>query len=389
MNTQEKIRQTTASRTADTMDNASAANSHTFQTSTIVIGGGQSGLSVGYYLKKHNIPFLILDAKNRVGDSWRKRWDSLRLFTPARYNGLPGMRYPAKPHYFPTKNEMADYLENYASTFELPVLNGVRVDGLTKRNGHFIITAGNKTFQADHVIVAMASYQQPRTPSFARELDPHITQFHSHFYRNPNQLQDGDVLLVGAGNSGSELAMELSRTRKVYMSGRDTGNIPFRISSPIAKLLFLPLVLRIIFHRILTIDTPIGRKVRKKILTIGGPLIRVKPKDLKKAGVVRMPKTTGVKDGKPVLEDGRMLNVKNVIWCTGFHPGFNWIELPVMGDHEPKHRAGIVESIPGLYFTGLHFLYSLSSTMIQGAGRDAQRIVRHIAVKINSQLSVN
>ncbi|HEX5168478.1 MAG TPA: NAD(P)/FAD-dependent oxidoreductase, partial [Cyclobacteriaceae bacterium] len=301
-----------------------------------------------------------------------------RLFTPARYDGLPGMPFPAHAHYFPTKDEMADFLEHYAQTFELPVMNGVRVDSLTKENGRFVVQSGNRRFEADHVIIAMANYQQPKIPAFANDLDPDIVQFHSHIYRNPNQVQAGGVLLVGAGNSGSEIAMELSRTHKVYMSGRDTGHIPFRIASPIARFFFLPLVLRVLFHRIFTIDTPIGRNVRKKVLTIGGPLIRVKPNDLKKAGVVRVSKAVGMREGKPLLEDGTMPDVKNVIWCTGFHPGFSWIKLPVMGEHEPNHRAGIVESVSGLYFTGLHFLYSFSSTMIQGTDRDAKRIVRHI-----------
>jgi putative flavoprotein involved in K+ transport len=136
---------------------------------------------------------------------------------------------------------------------------------------------------------------------------------------------------------------------------------------------------------VFTIDTFIGRNIRKTALTTGGPLIRVKPGDLKKAGVVRVPRTVGIKDGKPLLEGGKTLDVKNVIWCTGFHPGFSWIDIPVMGEHEPKHRAGIVESVPGLYFTGLHFLFALSSTMVQGVGRDAKRIVNHITDQMKLQ----
>jgi putative flavoprotein involved in K+ transport len=140
-------------------------------------------------------------------------------------------------------------------------------------------------------------------------------------------------------------------------------------------------VLKVIFHRILTINTPIGRKVRAKILTIGGPLIRVKPKDLAAAGVIRVPKTMGIRNGLPLLENGKVLDVKNVIWCTGFHPGFSWIKLPVLGEHEPKHHGGIVPTQPGLYFVGLHFLYSFSSTMIQGVDRDAKRIVNHLVAR--------
>ena len=353
-----------------------------YETSTIVIGAGQAGLSVGYHLSRLGLPFVILDAGKRIGDPWRHRWDSLRLFTPAAYDGLHGMRFPAPPHYFPTKDEMADYLEGYAKKFDLPVRLGMRVDRLARENGRFVVTAGNHRFEADNVVVAMSSYQQPKIPDFAGELDPEIVQMHSADYRNPSQLRAGDVLLVGAGNSGSEIAMELSRTHRVWMSGRDTGHVPFRIQTRAARYLFMPIVLKFVFHRILTINTFIGRADRRKKLNVGGPLIRVKPKDLIAAGVKRAPRMTGIHDGKPVLEDGRVLDVSNVIWCTGFHPGFSWIDLPVHGEVEPRHKGGIVESEPGLYFVGLHFLYAMSSTMIQGVGRDAERIAKAIWARI-------
>lgn len=353
-----------------------------FETSTIVIGAGQAGLSVGYHLAKRGLSFIILDAGERIGDAWRHRWDSLRLFTPAAYDGLHGMPFPAPPHYFPTKDEMADYLEAYAKKFDLPVRLGMRVDSLTRENGRFVVTAGRHRFEADNVVVAMATFQQPKIPDFAGELDPEIVQMHSADYRNPSQLRAGDVLLVGAGNSGSEIAMELSHTHRVWMSGRDTGHVPFRIQTRAARYLFMPIVLKLVFHRILTINTFIGRADRRKKLNVGGPLIRVKPKDLIAAGVKRAPRMTGIHDGKPVLEDGRVLDVSNVIWCTGFHPGFSWIDLPVHGEVEPKHKGGIVESEPGLYFVGLHFLYAMSSTMIQGVGRDAARIVKAISTRV-------
>lgn len=356
------------------------------ETSTIVIGAGQAGLSVGYHLAKRGLSFVILDAGHRVGDPWRHRWDSLRLFSPAAYNGLDGMRFPAHPHYFPTKDEMANYLEDYAKKFNLPVRLGMRVDRLARQNGRFIVTAGNHRFEADNVVVAMASYQRPKVPLFAGELDPEIVQMHSVDYKNPSQLRAGGVLLVGAGNSGSEIAMELSRSHRVWMSGRDTGHIPFRIHTMAARFLFIPVVLRFIFHRVLTIKTFIGRMARRKMLHLGGPLVRVKPVDLRAAGVQRVPRVAGVRDGKPVLEDGRVMDVSNVIWCTGFDPGFSWIDLPVHGEHEPRHKGGIVESEPGLYFVGLHFLYAMSSTMIQGAGRDAKRIVKAIQVRMRKMV---
>lgn len=167
---------------------------------TIVIGGGQAGLATGYHLKQHDQDFVILDSSERIGDAWRNRWDSLRLFTEARYNGLPGMPFPAPPHAFPTKDEVADYLGNYAERFDLPVELGVRVDGLDRNGNRFIVTAGDRQLDAENVVVAIGSYQVPKTPDFADELVDDIFQLHSSDYRNPNQLNDGSVLVVGAGN---------------------------------------------------------------------------------------------------------------------------------------------------------------------------------------------
>jgi putative flavoprotein involved in K+ transport len=348
---------------------------------TVVIGGGQTGLSVGYHLAQRGLPFVILDAEERIGDVWRRRWDSLRLFTPARYDGLDGLPFPAPPDSFPTKDEMADYLEAYARHFELPVRAGTRVQRLSREGDRYLVDAGDQRFEAANVVVAVGTYQRPRVPGFASELAADIVQLHAVDYRRPGQLQPGDVLLVGAGNSGSELAMELSRDRRVWMSGRDTGHIPFRIDGWFGRTFGLPFVLRLLFRRILTVRTPIGRRVRPKVLTAGGPLIRVKPRDLAEAGVERVPRVEGIREGRPLLEDGRVLDVANVVWCTGFHPGFSWIDLPIHGPDEPRHQAGIVADHPGLYFVGLHFLSALASDMIQGAGADAARIVEHLAAR--------
>lgn len=346
---------------------------------TVVIGGGQAGLSVGYHLKRHNIPFVILDARPRVGDPWRSRWDSLRLFTPARFDGLDGMPFPAPPHHFPTKDEMADYLESYCRRFDLPVHTGVRVEKLTRRNGHFLIAAGDFQLEAANVVVAMSNYQEPRIPSYARDLDPDILQLHSKNYRGPSQLKTGGVLLVGAGNSGAEIAVEVVRSHPTWLSGRDVGHIPFDIAGLLSQWFLTRLVFRVVFHRLLTADTFLGRKARPKVLTLGGPLIRQRPSQLEAAGIKRVPRVMGVRDGKPLLDDHTVLDVRNVIWCTGFSPGFSWIDLPVVGDHEPDHVRGCVEREPGLYFVGLHFLYSFSSSMIHGVGRDAEYVVRDIA----------
>jgi len=350
----------------------------------VVIGGGQAGLSVGYCLAQRGLSFVILEANPRVGDSWRKRWDSLRLFTPARYDGLIGLPFPAPAFSFPTKDEMADYLEAYAKRFNLPVRTGIKVERLWRDGARYIVDAGDRRFEADHVVVAMATYQSARLPEFARALDSGIVQLHSNEYKNSSQLRPGDVLIVGAGNSGADIAIDVAKSHRTWLSGRHPGNVPFRIEGRLARMI-LPILFRVVFHRILTVDTPMGRRARPAIISKGGVLIRVKPADLAAAGVERTTRVTGVRDGKPLLADGRVLDVTNVIWCTGFHPGLSWIDLPtpVYGDDgEPVHERGIVTGEPGLYFVGLHFLYSFSSTMIHGVGRDAERIADTIQARV-------
>ena len=348
----------------------------------IVIGAGQAGLSVGYHLARCGLKLVILDAHARVGDSWRERWDSLRLFTPARYDGLDGMPFPAPPHSFPTKDEMADYLEAYARRFALPVRNGVQVHRLRRDQGGYVVEADGVELEADQVVVAMANFQRPRLPACAAELAPEIVQLHSNDYRNPGQLRAGGVLIVGAGNSGAEIALDVGRHHRTLLSGRDVGHIPFRIAGFWARLILVRLVLRGVFHRVLTLKTAIGRKLRVKMLTQGGPLIRVRPDDLRAAGIERVPRMAGVKDGHPVLEDGRVLDVANVVWCTGFAPGLSWIDLPIFGDYgEPVNEAGVVQGEPGLYFVGRLFLFAASSVMVHGVGRDAARIAETLAAR--------
>ncbi len=352
------------------------------QMHTVIIGAGQAGLSVGYFLARLGLPFMILEANDRIGDSWRNRWDSLRLFTPARFSQIVGMPFPAAPRSFPTKNEMAEYLEKYARSFKLPVRTAARVRRVSRRGERFLVEAEGATFEADNVVVAMATYQNPRVPPFARELDPAMVQLHSSEYRNPSQLRRGGVLIVGAGNSGAEIAVEVVRTHPTQMSGRDTGSVPFRPDSVFGRILG-PILFRLIFHRILTTGTPIGRRARPKLIAKGAPLIRVKPQQLQTAGVERVARTVGVKNGMPLLADGRVLDVANVIWCTGFAPNNAWLELPVFEPNgEAIHARGVVESQPGLFFTGLHFLYAFSSTMIHGAERDAQFIVDAIQARV-------
>ncbi len=292
------------------------------------------------------------------------------------------MPFPAPRHTFPTKDAMADYLEAYAARFRLPVRTGMRVDRVTRRGDRFLVDAGGAQFDAANVVVAMATFQRPRVPAFARDLDPSITQMHSRDYRGPSQLKPGGVLLVGAGNSGSEIGMEVVRNgHPTWLAGRDVGHVPFPIEGRLSRLLIWT-IFRVVFHRILTVDTPLGRKARPHVVSHGGTLIRVKPKDMDAAGIRRVPRMARVREGRPLLDDGQVLDVANVIWCTGFDPGFSWIDLPVFGaDGAPRHERGIAADVPGLYFVGLLFLYAVSSTMIHGAERDARRIADAIIAR--------
>ena len=350
---------------------------------TIVIGGGQAGLSVGYHLQRMAVPFVILDAQERVGGAWRSRWDSLRLFTPARFDGLDGKPFPAPSHSFPTKDEMADYLEAYSAEFALPVRSGERVTSLSKRDSVFIVETDDRRFEADNVVVAMSSWQIPRLPGFAKDLRPEIKQLHTNDYQNPTQLQEGPVLVVGAGNSGAEIALDVAGSHEAMVSGPDTGHVPFRVEGRVGRLL-VPVV-RFMFHRVLTMSNPIARRRMPKMIASGEPLVRTKPRDLVEAGIERMPRVVGVEDGWPVLEDGRVIHPANVIWCTGFEPGFTWIDLPVFEAGRVKHDRGVVRDIPGLYFVGLKGLYSVSSAQVNGVGRDSERVAKLIAASVSTQ----
>ncbi len=344
---------------------------------TIVIGGGQAGLSVSYHLRELGVEHVVLDAAPRVGDAWRNRWDSLHLFTPARYDGLDGMRFPGDPGAWPSKDAMADYLENYARTFELPVRSGMRVDDLTRGpdGAGFIARCGDETFAARTVVVAMSNYQVPRIPVFAAELSPAIRQLNAGEYRGPDQLLPGRVLLVGAGNSAAEIAKELASGHQVTVAGPNTGEVPGSFTSFVSRHVVVHVLNRIVFTHVMSVNTPVGRRARPKVMSKGVPLIRVKSKDLARLGVQRAGRVTGVVDGKPVLDDGTVAEVENIVWCTGFTPGLDWIRMPVLDERgEPRHERGIASDVPGLYFVGLHFLTSMSSAMVHGVGRDAARI---------------
>lgn len=356
---------------------------------TIVVGGGQAGLAMGYHLKKRDRDFVILDAAETVGDAWRRRWDSLRLFSPAAFSGLPGMPFPAPGNYLPTKDDTADYLAEYARKFDLPVRLGRRVDSLRRGDDGYVASAGDERYLADNVVVATGPYRTPRLPAFAERLDPAITQLHSSAYRNPDQLPKGEVLVVGAGNSGAEISLDLGATRHTYLSGRDTGNVPIGFSDK--RYLLRPLVGGIVpvwwfIDRVLTVDTGVGRKLKEYDRRQATPLVRASPGEIVRAGVERVPRVEGVVDGKPLLADGRVLGVAGVVWATGFEPDFGWIDLPVFGeDGHPIHYRGAAADAPGLYFLGLPFQYTITSAVIGGVGKDARYIADHLAGRAKKQ----
>jgi putative flavoprotein involved in K+ transport len=355
---------------------------------TVIVGGGQAGLSVGYHLQQQQRSFVVLDANERVGDSWRHRWDSLRLYSPAFRDGLPGMPFPAPRNTYPTKDEMGDYLEAYATRFELPVRPGTAVEALTREGGRYVARAGDRRFESDNVVVATGVFQRPYTPDFARDLDPTITQLHSNDYRSLSQLQEGPVLVVGASHSGSDVAHEAAAEHAVILSGRDNGQLPVPLESRRGRMGFR--VLYRLGTHVFTVDTPIGRKMRPHIRHGGGPLLRYRRKDLVAAGVERvLSRTVGVEGGLPVLDDGRVLDVRNVVWCTGFRPDFGWIRFPFeLGeDGYPKQYRGVAASSPGLYFAGLPFLHSFASMLVAGAAREAKWIARHITTQRASELA--
>jgi putative flavoprotein involved in K+ transport len=356
----------------------------TERVDTVVVGGGQAGLSVGYHLQRRGVPFVILDASERIGDAWRRRWDSLRLFTPAKFSSLDGLPFPGDRNRFPTKDDMADYLERYAAHFRLPVHSGVEVDRLTRPDDRFRVAAGDVVFEADHVVVAIGTDQRQWIPEGFEDLDPAIRQIRSSDYERPDQLLPGDALVVGAGNSGVEIALDVHDGRHVLLAGEYPGAVPFDVEGRIAQLILVRLVLRGVFHRVISMRTPFGRRAIRKLKPKGKALVRTKPADIERAGVEHVPRVVGVDAGRPLLADGRVLDVANVIWATGYRPTLDWIDVDVMetdahGLTEPRQRAGIVDEVPGLYFVGLDFLYAASSGQIHGVGRDAARVAAHLA----------
>lgn len=323
---------------------------------TLVIGAGQAGLAAGHYLKRAGVRFALLDGGGEIGSAWKERWDSLRLFTPARYNGLPGMPFPGERYSLPGKDDVAEYLKAYAKRFDLPVRLRCRVRSLRRDAGVYVVEdEKGEILKARSVIVATGANQRPYVPAFARELRPEVVQLHSSGYRRPSQIPSGSVLVVGAGNSGAQIALELAEAgRRVTLSGPDTGSLPRRFLGRDIYDWLWPTLMRP------SVDSALGRRLMRGRLFAGDPLVGLSTGNLKRTG-----RTTRVPEGFVA-----------VIWCTGFRPDFGWIELPAFGlDGYPLHRRGIVPSVPGLGFVGMRYQYRFGSALLGGVGEDAEYVV--------------
>lgn len=351
---------------------------------TVIIGAGQAGLSTGYHLQRRNVPFVVLDAASRVGDNWRRQWDSLRLYSPAQHDGLPGLPFPAARWTFPGKDAVGDYLETYARTFALPVRLETRVQSLERAGDGYAVTTDRGRFTCRNVVVATGTFgRSPMVPDVAAALDPGILQLHSSEYRRPAQVNDGAVLVVGASHSGTDIAYELAETHEVVLAGRDCGEIPPRLGSPAFRMVFPVLLLA--WKHVLTRRSPMRTRLTEELRHHGGPMLRVKRRDLVERGVERVTsRIEESRDGRPVV-DGMPRDVSTVVWATGFRQVFDWIHLPILGeDGWPQEERGVVAEAPGLFFCGLAFQYSFSSMLLAGVGRDAAFVADRVAIRSRS-----
>jgi putative flavoprotein involved in K+ transport len=366
--------------------NSTAAHGDHERLGTVVIGAGQTGLATAYFLGRAGVPCVVLDEHARVGDQWRQRYDSLLLNSPAQYDGLPGQPFPAPRWSYPTGAEMGDHLERYAETKAIDVRSSVHVSSVERQaDGAWRITTSVGDLITENVVIACGAEHLPKVPDVAGELDPGIRQLHSSGYHNPGQLLPGQVLVVGGAQSGADIALEIARSgHETWLSGRAMPEIPVPFGSRRFRRA-LP-VLWFLANHVLTTRTPMGRRMQPQIRQGGTPLIRYRRADLRAAGVhLTEARTVGADDGRPVLDDGTVLDVANVVWCTGFRQEFGLVRPDVTGDDGyPRGNAGIVTDLPGLYYVGLLFQTAFASMLIGGAGRDAKRIAAHIAARSGS-----
>jgi putative flavoprotein involved in K+ transport len=341
----------------------------------VIIGGSQAGLAVGYHLAQRGVRFVILDAGSETGLVWRSRWDSLTLFTSTQYSGLPGMAFPSPKDTYPSKDDVATYLESYISAFDLPVRLNAKVTSLTQRDGTYVAATADAEFTASQVVIATGPFQVPFIPPVAGDLDETVFQIHSADYRNPAQLPlGGHVLVVGGGNSGFQIAEELAATRKVDLSvGKRVPSLPQRL---LGKDLFWWLS-GIGFMKVST-DSRLGRKLSKRDVLIGSS-----PRRLRRSGVTLRKRLANASGRRAVFNDGSEQDIDAIVWATGYRSDFSWIDVPGVRDERGGiiHRRGVTDA-PGLFFIGLTWQYTRGSALIGFVGEDAV----FIAGRIGSQL---
>jgi putative flavoprotein involved in K+ transport len=338
----------------------------------VVVGAGQAGLAIGHFLRRHGRDFVILERAGEIAPAWRERWDSLRLFTPRCYSGLPGLPFPGDPDGYPIRAEVIAYLERYAETFDLPIELNSEVKRLDLGDdGRFHLEVDGRTITADQVVVATGPFQTPFLPKLAERLADDVFQTHAVGYRRPDDVSPGAVLVVGGGNTGFQIAKELSATHKVVLSvGSRQTPLPQRL---LGRDLFWWLTKAGILDK--SVETRLGQRLSTRETLIGSS-----PRELKRAyGVEVRPRATDA-DGRTVrFEDGSELQVDAVIWATGYRPDYSWIKLPVFdADGRLRHRRGVTD-VPGLCFLGLTWQYTRGSALIGWVQEDAEFIAERIA----------
>ena len=337
----------------------------------VVVGGSQAGLAMAWHLTRRGLRFVVLEAGPEIGHTWRSHWDSLTLFTPAQHDALPGMPFPGRPDTYPTKDPVADYLQDYAAAFNLPVRLNARVSHLSKTAEGFEIGTQADVFRARQVVAAAGPFQTPFIPPAAQRLDGAVTQLHSAGYRNPQALPAGPVLVVGGGNSGFQIAEELAAAgRRVDLSiATKQPVLPQRLAG---KDLFWWLT-HLGLMRVST-ESRLGRRMSSRDFIIGSSRRR-----LQKKGVRFRPRLTGAGGRTAQFADGGTLDAGVVIWATGYRPDYSWIDIPgVVQDGQVTHRRGVTE-VPGLYFLGLTWQHTRGSALLGFVNDDAAYLAGRIA----------
>jgi len=337
----------------------------------VVVGGSQAGLAMAWHLARQGLRFVVLEAGPELGHTWRSRWDSLKLFTPAQYDALPGMAFPAPADTYPTKDPVADYLQAYANAADLPVRLNAKVSGLRQLGEGFEVRTADETYHARQVVVATGPFQVPFVPPAARRLDASVTQVHSADYRSPQALPDGPVLVVGGGNSGMQIAEELAATRQVDLSvGAKYPMLSQRLGG---EDLFWWLT-RLGLMRV-TAASRLGRRVQAR----GEFVIGTNRRKLKRAGVRFGPRLVDAEGRTVRFADGSTLDVGVVVWATGYRSDYAWIHIPgVVDDGHVQHRRGVT-NVPGLYFLGLSWQHTRGSALLGFVDDDAAYLADRIA----------